>query len=663
MRHFTLFICLLLVIGSAQAQTFNLDKVTKAELEEKVHPKDTAAAAAYLFRTCKMKFDYNAERGFFYVAEYTIKLKVYKKEGLNWGSIKIPYYVGYKELEKDRLEIKRAFTYNLDNGKVVKERVTSDGKLLEKENSKWETRIVTFPNVKPGSIIELQYIIKSDDIASIDLFRMQSEIPVNEAFLQTAIPAFYVYKVIKSGYLDMAINQKVEPGFINFSAKNGSYGMSSDQSLTFNNVVSTFYMESIPALKEEKYSAMKKDYFSAVSLELERTQFPNEEPKQIAGTWEDVSKTIYEDKAFGKELLKGDYYLTDLKNITANESDSYKRMTAIFHWVKQRMGWNNYRGIFASQPLEEAYQKRQGSVADINLILVSMLKMSALEAYPVLLSTRDNGVPNFPNISKFNYVIAAVKLNDKVYLLDATHKAGNTQMLPLRALNEIGRLVRYDGTSEEIDLMPKTTSLENYTILAKLSPSGSIEGIAKNTFTEYEAADILAEMNGKNLEQMAEWREKIFESLTISNYKVFEKEDGVAQEEFSFSSNGYVESIGVKLLIDPLLFQTHSRNPFTAEERLYPINFSYPNRLKTTLILTIPDGFVVESYPKEGSFSLPEGKASYKFKASLAENTLTLTATMDINQAEFPAEAYFSLKEFFKLATAKETEKIVLVKR
>ena len=129
-------------------------------------------------------------------------------------------------------------------------------------------------------------------------------------------------------------------------------------------------MEGIPALKEEKYSAMKKDYFSAVSLELERTQFPNEEPKQIAGTWEDVSKTIYENKAFGKELLKGDYYLTDLKNITANESDSYKRMTAIFHWVKQRMGWNNYRGIFASQPLEEAYQKRQGSVADINLILV-----------------------------------------------------------------------------------------------------------------------------------------------------------------------------------------------------------------------------------------------------------------------------------------------------
>ena len=135
MKLFIKFLLVLIAFNNALlAQDFELGKVTTAQLNEKFHPIDSSAPAAFLFKKAVTKFKYDDTKGFVSVTEFTIKLKIYKKEGLNWSNFEIPYFIGYKNLSDDIVVISKAFTYNLENNKIQKEKVSNDGKLKEKFN-------------------------------------------------------------------------------------------------------------------------------------------------------------------------------------------------------------------------------------------------------------------------------------------------------------------------------------------------------------------------------------------------------------------------------------------------------------------------------------------------------------------------------------------------
>ena len=75
-----------------------------------------------------------------------------------------------------------------------------------------------------------------------------------------------------------------------------------------------------------------------------------------------------------------------------------------------------------------------------------MLRFAGLEANPVLVSSRGNGVPLFPTLNGFDYVISIVQFPDNSYiLLDATEMYSLPNVLPVRALNWDGRIVRKYG--------------------------------------------------------------------------------------------------------------------------------------------------------------------------------------------------------------------------
>ena len=79
-----------------------------------------------------------------------------------------------------------------------------------------------------------------------------------------------------------------------------------------------------------------------------------------------------------------------------------------------------------------------------------MLRYAGLNANPILVSTRSNGIPLFPTTDGFNYVIAGIEVQDAVILLDATERNSFPNILPNRALNWMGRLVRKDGSSSSV---------------------------------------------------------------------------------------------------------------------------------------------------------------------------------------------------------------------
>ncbi|HQW69128.1 MAG TPA: DUF3857 domain-containing protein [Flavobacterium sp.] len=655
--RFLVFIFLFTV--QLSAQKVSLDKVNIEELKEKFYKEDTSAVAAILFKKAKTIFKYSEKDGFISTTEFEVKLKIYKKEGFNWANFEIPYYVGYENLNDELVDVISAYTYNIENDQIIKEKVVNQRKLKKAINEYWAKKTIIFPNVKEGSIIEIKYRLKSENLSLLPEFQFQYNIPVSYATYQTLIPEFYIYKGIRLGFAEINVDQKIENVSQSFDNKYGQTNY-----MDYKQINTTYTAKKIKSIKKESFINNIDNYYGKISHELQTVRMPEQDPNQISTTWEDVAKSIYEDNRFGKEIKEFNYLIYDLKLLIKDGFTIDDKINVIFNNVKNRMNWNGYYGYYTKQGVVNSFKESSGNVAEINFILLSMLKLAGVEAYPVLVSTRENGVAHFPNKSIFNYVIVAAINGNETLLLDATDKNSGINMLPIRDLNWLGRIIKEDGSSIEIDLMPKSNSKEVVNIIAEIKSDGEVTGKMRDQYFDYNGYIYRDNNNGITKESIVERIEKKHQGLEISDYDVQNNSDLTKPivESFSFLTTNAVEIIGDKMYFSPLLFLALTENPFKQEIRQYPIDFVFPHQDKYTISIKIPEGYTFETVPQSIALALPENLASFKYNISNTDNQIQLTFVTDINQAIIGSEYYEAVKEFFKEMVNKNTEKVVLKK-
>jgi hypothetical protein len=640
------------------AQNFELGKVSIAELKESFHPKDSSAVAAILFKNGKTRFEYTRDRGFAAITEVSMRIKIYKKEGYDWANFTVPYYVGYENYNDDTVAFSSAATYNLVNGSVVKTKLNSEGSFKKNVNEYWNEASITLPNVKEGSVIEFKYVLKTENIVKFPVFYFQDKIPVNEAEYTTNIPYFFTYKPIQIGYVDLKVDSKVADGSFSFDNEHHQ-----SVNLRFNQLKSKYSAENIPALKEESFVDNIRNYQSSLHHELEKTNFPDEKEKNYSKDWDGVAKTIYADKEFGKELEEYSYLIEDTKSILKGIDSKEEKLEVVFKFIQDRMHWNNDNGYYTDKGVKQAYSNRIGNVAEINLILVSMLKLAGLDASPVLVSTKEHGKPFFPNRTGFNYVIAAVIMDEKQILLDATHKYTAQNILPLNVLNWKGRLIKQQGISQEVELVPAKNSGKYYNLMVKLDKSGGIEGKCRSQRTHYEAYKFRDKFAEMNMDTYLEKLENDLNGIKIQGYVIDNKKTRLGDpviETFAFSGNSQCDIIGDKMYVKPILFLTESHNPFFQEKREMPIYFGYPKSEKYNISFEIPEGYTVESIPKSMKISTEGKELSFSINVVYEENKIQILITKEVNLAIVSSDFYESIKDFYQKMIDKQNEKIVL---
>lgn len=660
-------ILLVLISFFGNAQEFELGKVSIKELEEKAHPKDTSAVAAILYSKGHTFFNYSESSGFVVVTEVETRIKIYKKEGYDWANKGIRYYIG--ATPNERASFSKAVTYNLVDGKIEKTKLKSDGEFNEEVNKFWAEKKITMPNVKEGAVIEYKYTIESPYITSFPDWEFQSGVPVNYSEYKTSIPEYYNYSSHFKGFIAPKVSRQTENKSITFTLKERSEGhvvrtsFSSEKiDYTVNKI--TYIEENLPAMKEEAYVNNINNYKSAVVHELSMSKMPNSIAKHYSTDWQSVVKTIYEDDDFGPELNKTNYFEEDLNAVLAGLTDKNDKINAIFNFVKSRMNWNDYYGYSCDQGVKAAYKQKTGNIAEINLMLIAMLRHAGLTARPVLVSTRSNGIAYFPNRTAYNYVIAAVEGDNKIILLDASNKFTQPNVLPLRALNWLGKLIREDGTSIDIDLMPNVASKESITMNYKLDATGRIDGKIRKLYTDYNAEIFRQRFSGLKEDAYLESLENKMNKIEISEYKRDnEKEMKLPViETFSFSGSDFCDVVGDKLYFSPMVFFTTDKNPFNQEKREYPVDFGFPYQDKYVINIDMPEGYVLESLPSPLNLQTDNKLFGFYYNILSTANRIQLTFTLDINVPIVTSENYEVLKDVFQKLVAKQNEKIILKK-
>lgn len=647
------------------AQEFKLGKVSIEELQQKVHPKDTTAVAAILFKSGETSFEYSNDAGFTVVTKVALRIKIYKKEGYDWANQEVNFRIGSS---KENVDFSDAATYNLIAGKIEKTKLKSEGEFQENINRYWDKKKITMPNVKEGSVIEYRYTIKSSNVGELRDWNFQTSIPVNYSEYKTYIPEYFIYNSHLKGFITPKIisEKNKRQIFLNKKEKECDICPSLNTNTKFDYIETktTYLAENLPAIKEEAFVNNVDNYAASLEQELSMTHYPNDPIKTFSSDWNAVVKTIYEYVDFGPELNKTGYFEEDIKTVIAGLSTPEEKISALLNYVKNTVKWNDYYGYSCNDGVKKAYKDKTGNVAEINLMLTAMLRYAGLTANPVLVSTRSNGIAVFPNRTAFNYVIAAVETSKGLVLLDASDAFSTPNVLPFRALNWVGRLIRKDGTSEEVDLTPKfvsnNTVMMNYTI----DSNGQVSGKLRQQKTDHNA--MLFRKNIYNLKEDAylEKLENDYEKIEIKEYsRANEKELGLpVTETFSFSGTNLCEVIGGKIYINPMLFLTQEKNPFKQENREYPIDYGFPFLDKYSINIQIPDGYKVETLPSPVVLNMQDNLGIFKFMTNLTETTIQVVLTHQINTPIISSEYYSMLKEYYQGIITKENEKIVLTK-
>ncbi|HQI82285.1 MAG TPA: DUF3857 domain-containing protein, partial [Deltaproteobacteria bacterium] len=164
-----------------------------------------------------------------------------------------------------------------------------------------------------------------------------------------------------------------------------------------------------------------------------------------------------------------------VKKITRGKRTRKEKVEAIFFWVSQEV---RYLGIVAESEapgyephdVSMTFERRAGVCRDKAALLVAMMRLAGIEAYPVLIRNGPKMDVEVPQ-PYFNHAIACVKNPDGTYLLmDPTDE--NTKDLFPAYLNDQSYLVA-TPKGETLLTSPITPASRN---MMKLSTTGSIDG-------------------------------------------------------------------------------------------------------------------------------------------------------------------------------------------
>ncbi len=674
MKLFRIFLLLAIVITafssalSAQEKKFKFGEIDQEELSMKVYPKDTSAAAVILGTTCNIKIEYDVPSGQF-LAVYTrfYRIKIFNKNGYDWADHKISLY-DYGGLEETVTSFK-AQTYNLTNGKVVKSKISRGDLIDNRENMYYNSKSFTMPDVQDNCIIEFEYGIKSNYLRSLHEWYFQETIPVAWSELRVEIPEYYNYKPIMSGYEALAVREtKMGRGMINYTSRETSVsGRTTDYSanqLNYTTKIDRMVGIDMPAFISEPMLTSFENYISKIEFELESTMFPNTSVKYFTESWESINKNLLESQNFGYQL-DGGAYLNDVANsIKSAYQDPSQRIAAAHTFIKNHMKWNGYSGIFSTGSLRSAFNDRAGSAADINLMLVVLLKKLDFNANPVILSTRSNGLlnPFFPSATKSNYTIAHVILDNKTVLLDATEPLLPAGQLPERCLNGQGRLI-VKGSGDWVNLDPGLGSEYSSVMRLKLSPTGELSGTISNVRKDYSAFRFRRSVaDSKSQEEFIRDIETSNPELEIVEFK-FSDLDSLNKpviETYIINITGSTDQTPDMIYLNPMFLEKVRINPFKIKERKYPIDFSYRQVENYTLLLEIPEGYIFEELPESIKYVIPGNTASFLYVVAASGNVLRLNYTLNINKVVFLSDEYTQIKELFNKIVEKHAEQIVI---
>ncbi len=657
MNLLSAFVLLALFSFDVAAQSVNrkMGKPTAEELNMTVYDADSSAVAVVLYKESYVSYDWGRD-DFQVTYNFKRRIKILKEEGVEYANGTIVYIDKKdKSLLKEHVYGLKASAYNLENGKVVRIKMKDENVFTERVTDNVMQMKYAVPQAKVGSVVEVEYKIVSDYFFKPRDWFAQEEIPVRYAELEMLIPEFISFNIENHGAA--LLNVTSTPSNQNMSIGGGLVACSSEER--------KYVGEYLPAIKDEEYVWCPQDYLTQVNMEFNGYDIPGVIHQSYSGSWDQVDKTLFDDSDFGGRMKASNPLREEMEALCLDTLPTVERkVVAIYGLLKSRVKWNGKYALTGNN-FRQVLKDGTGDNADINFILMSMLKDAGISSYPVVMSRRDErALPySHPSIDRLSTFVVGVLENETTLMfIDASVEHGYVNVLPPLLMTSRARLMM-PGNCQWINLQQLGSHMLSRTIQASLSAEGAIEGLVSTYYYGIEAADkregYFAAKDSADYVKAIEDEN----SINITEYNSFSMKDftPVVRDVLKFTKSTDVN--GDYIYVNPMLFAHVEASPFVNEKRDLPVEFPNQTQYTVKVVLDIPEGYVVEDKPESCNIKMSDGGLSLLYNIVHQGNKLMLKYSFNLGNMMYLPSDYQELKWFWDLVAEKNNAMLVLKKQ
>ncbi|MDB5142489.1 MAG: hypothetical protein JWQ66_1202 [Mucilaginibacter sp.] len=634
MKKLFILLTLLFTAFVAKCQTQPFGVVDTADLKLTSCDFEKDANAMVLFDKADAYYRYATV-----VVEHHKRIKIFNDKGNNQAKVRIEYYGVHNDEVISGIE---AQTINLKNNAI--EYTPVDKSLIYKQNVDKEriAIVFTFPNVKPGSIIEFKYKWSTPYASNFPDWFFQEDVPTRYSEFQTGFSNDYTFKFIKK------VNQKLSKDTSFF--KNGK---NNNQGVRY-----IWAMTNAHSLGEEPYMPSIDDNIQGILFQV---------TSRSERTWNDVISDLLRYDDFGAQL-DPNISLNDQDKILAKVNTLQtqdEKITYIFNLVKNSIAWNNFSSMYTDDGIKRAWNKKTGNAAEVNIILYHFLKMAGINVYSMAVNTKNKIEQRYASRLQLNKVVDYIRVDStKQYVLDATNKYNVYNQMPFYLLNSNGIIIDPEKKMSRFISLQNISPTKNVVFVnAEIMPDGKMTGTAQINSFSYNKMDDIKRYKDDGEKKYIDGLRDNDNNLTILSLKL---------ENMEVDSLPLTQSIGFKLdltgsddnyiYFNPNLFTGLSNNPFLSKERLSNIDFKYLNNYTISGRYKVPQGYKIEALPKSMTILMPDTTIKFKRIVAEQEGYIMIYYVIDFKKSYYLKEDYPPLFAFYKRMHEMLNEQIILKK-
>lgn len=633
----------LLVLASC-ALAAEFPPVTAEEWALTSVPGEPNAPAVVLFKKGEFRLaGYGVRSGEVSVLQVRVRMKVLTEEGKASGEIAIAHN------EDFRLRGFEGRTV-LPGGQIVP--VPRDARFVRKTSRSRRSFVtaVAFPSVRVGAILDYRYELKFDSLFYLEPWVFSEEVPVRHVEVVFLAPPELEVRTWGRTPADVKFHTEPER---------------SPQGLKLR-----VWAENLPAVPDDPFGPPFND-LAAQMLLLPTAMASTLGREPLLDGWPSACEMIGR-YSYEPARRREGAVAQRARQIAAAGTPREKAM-ALYRFVRDEIATEPDLGVILREgsSLTRVLAEGKGDPAEKALLLLAMLQAVKVDARLVWAADRNRGAVDLelPNPQWFDAVFVTVELEGSRVFLDPSDRALGFGRL--RAGYEGTKALIHDPKKPQPVTLPQTPfeqNLRRAAIALALDENGRLAGTGTLRLTGHHASARIAWQEGEaqTLAAWKEWLAERYREFEISEVKAVEApDDGQVTVSWAMAQR-QEEVLGDEASIVPSAPLGPVAQPFVqgSASRRSAVVFDFADRDEIELRLRWPDGWKVESRPKDSALANATGALALTVEIAENDRSAVVKRRLDITrQTLSTSQEYDAVRSLFTEAEKSDAQTLLLVRR
>ena len=377
-----------------------------------------------------------------------------------------------------------------------------------------------------------------------------------------------------------------------------------------------------------------------------------------------------------KELAK-ERYIPDadiearVHQLTSDLTSEAAKIQAIYHFVAtsiRYVGIELGQSAYQPSPATEVFHMQYGDCKDKTTLLISMLDLVGIKAYPVLMSVApyERVDTALPSLNQFNHMIVAIPTGTNAYIwLDPTASTCSYGNLPYNTQGRTGFIISdIRGEFVEIPIFPPESNRLVSTTELTLNNDGGVQGtLYIQTRGQY---DLNARWTYQQIHPsvlkttLATELSQQFPGIQIAWHDISNLSDlnVPVTINLGFHVEDYTTQVGNNMLL-PLPIDEFGDygEAFADEQRTYSLDLGYPMQIEKEIRIKIPDGWTA-ALPKDIHYTVESAELTRQYRQ--IENVITYRLVFTLKNRILSPAAYSAARSLFTALASEDGTRLLL---